>query len=288
IHDGPGIRTTVFFKGCPLACWWCHNPEGIDYENDLFFYQSKCIGCGSCIEECPQNALKYGDEVVTIDRERCDSCGRCTEVCPTGALKTAGNEVTIEEVMDEIENSTIYHDTSGGGVTLSGGEPFLQFEFIEKLIDRCKERGVHVTVDTCGDVEREKFESLMDKIDLFLFDLKVIDEELHRKYTGTSNENILNNLERLLRSGAADVILRFPLIPCITDTEENVRSILKFLAPFSGVKEVHLLPYHDVEEKYNKLGVKYNMDRNKKPAREKIEMIKKMFEEEGYKVKEGG
>jgi len=289
VHDGPGIRTTVFFKGCPLDCTWCHNPEGVDLDEDLFFYESRCIGCGSCIDVCPQDAIKKG-EVITLDRTRCDVCGRCVELCPTNALKSVGERVSVDEVMDEIESSTIYHDTSGGGVTFSGGEPFLQFGFLEELIERCDEEDIHIAIDTCGDVEPKKFDSIMDQVDLFLFDLKMIDDDVHREHTGSSNRYILRNLEKVLSRGKTEVILRIPLIPDISDTEKNLESILDFLSPFKSVKEIHLLPYHDVKEKYNRLGKEYhiNIDKGDELTRKKLERIKKMFEEEGYSVKEGG
>ncbi|MBS3782359.1 MAG: glycyl-radical enzyme activating protein [Candidatus Thermoplasmatota archaeon] len=288
VHDGPGIRTTVFFKGCPLSCPWCHNPEGIYYEDDLFFYETKCIGCGSCLVVCPQDAVKEKNEVVTLDRDKCDLCGKCASECPTTALKMVGKKVTVEEVMKEIERSTVYHDTSDGGVTLSGGEPFQQFEFMRELIDRCKEKDIHVTVDTCGHVKPDKFDSIKGKIDLFLFDLKIIDDELHKEYTGVSNNDILDNLKSLLRESDNEVIIRFPVIPGITDTEENISSILDFLSSPKRVKEIDLLPYHDVKEKYNRLGKKYVVKRTKAPSRDKVEEIKRIFESEGYRVKEGG
>lgn len=288
VHDGPGIRTTVFFKGCPLRCHWCHNPEGIEYEDDLFFHESKCIACGSCWALCPQDAIRRDGDMIKIDRDLCDLCGRCAEECPTTALKVAGKMITIEDVMDEIERSTIYHDTSAGGVTLSGGEPFQQFEFMKELIDRCKEKDIHVTVDTCGYVDPEKLDSVKDKIDLFLFDIKIIDEELHDQYTGVSNDKILKNLKSLLMEGGTEVIIRFPIIPNTTDTEENLSSILEFLSPFKGVKEIDILPYHDVKEKYNRLGKEYKFSETKSLSREKIDKIKKRFEAEGYLVKEGG
>ncbi|MEF8832235.1 MAG: glycyl-radical enzyme activating protein, partial [Candidatus Thermoplasmatota archaeon] len=214
--------------------------------------------------------------------------GKCAEECPTTALKIAGKKMTMEEVINEIERSTIYHDTSDGGVTLSGGEPFQQFEFMKELIEKCSEKDIHVTVDTCGHVDSEKFNSVNDKIDLFLFDFKIMDNELHQKYTGVTNDEILENLESALKEDDDKVIIRFPIIPGITDTEENISSILKFLSPFKGVKRIDLLPYHEVKEKYNRLGKEYKIKEMKSLSREKIEKIKRRFESEGYLVKEGG
>jgi len=288
VHDGPGIRTTVFFKGCPLNCPWCHNPEGIEYEADLFFYEAKCISCESCLVLCPQDAIEMENDTIIIDRNLCDLCGRCAEGCPTRAFKMAGKKITVEEVMDEIERSTIYHDDSDGGVTLSGGEPFQQFEFMEELIDRCKEKDIHVAVDTCGHVKPKKFDSVKNKIDLFLYDLKIMDEGLHSKYTGVVNDRILENLKTLLKEGDNEVIIRFPIIPDITDTEENINSMLEFLSDFRSVSRIDILPYHDVKEKYNSLGKEYYIKEMKAPNRERIERIKKRFEGEGYLVREGG
>ena len=288
VHDGPGIRTTVFFKGCPLNCHWCHNPEGIDSSEDLFYYDSKCIGCWNCIDVCPLDAISKEGTKIKIDRALCDVCGECVKGCPTTALQIAGKEVTVEHVMEEIRKSTIYHDTSQGGVTLSGGEPFQQFDFMRRLIERCKEEDIHVTVDTSGFVDKEKLNSIKDKVDLFLFDLKIMDDEKHREYTGVSNRPILENLKNLLEDDRSEVIIRFPLIPDITDTEENIDSILEFLSDFKSSKEIDILPYHDVVEKYNRLRREYKIEDVSMPERARVNKVKKRFEDEGYTVKEGG
>ena len=288
VHDGPGIRTTVFFKGCPLNCHWCHNPEGIDSSEDLFYYDSKCIGCWNCIDVCPLDAISKEGTKIKIDRALCDVCGECVKGCPTTALQIAGKEVTVEHVMEEIRKSTIYHDTSQGGVTLSGGEPFQQFDFMRRLIERCKEEDIHVTVDTSGFVDKEKLNSIKDKVDLFLFDLKIMDDEKHREYTGVSNRPILENLKNMLEDDRSEVIIRFPLIPDITDTEENIDSILEFLSDFKSSKEIDILPYHDVVEKYNRLRREYKIEDVSMPERARVNKVKKRFEDEGYTVKEGG
>lgn len=288
VHDGPGIRTTVFFKGCSLNCPWCHNPEGINSRNDLSYYDSKCIDCESCIEVCSQEAIKKEKSKIKISRARCDVCAECVEKCPTSALQLAGENVSVEEVMEEIRRSTIYHDTSNGGVTLSGGEPFQQLDFMKNLVQRCNDEDIHIAVDTSGYVERKKFASLKNKIDLFLYDLKFIDEEEHKKYTRVSNRPILKNLRNLFEEGQNEVIIRFPLIPEITDTEENIDAVLQFLSDFRSIKEIDILPYHSVEEKYNRLGREYNIKKVETPDRERIEEVMKKFESEGYCVKEGG
>ncbi len=288
VHDGPGIRTTVFFKGCPLSCWWCHNPEGIDESDDLFYYESKCILCGDCVEVCPEDAVKKADGKISIDREKCSLCGDCAKICPTTALKLAGKNVSVDGVMEKTEKSTVFYDTSDGGVTLSGGEPFLQFDFMKELIERCKEKDIQVTVDTCGHVDKEKFEAVLDDVDLFLYDLKLMDDDLHKRYTGITNEIILENLETLLGDNEGEAIIRLPLVGGITDTEENIEEIINFLSPFSGIKEIDLLVYHDVKEKYDKLGMDYKITSSRSVHEERVKEIKQKFKSEGYRVKVGG
>ncbi|MFP4050970.1 MAG: glycyl-radical enzyme activating protein [Thermoplasmata archaeon] len=286
VHDGPGIRTTVFFKGCPLNCWWCHNPEGISRDNDIFFYETKCIECGKCIEICPEGAITQKD-IIVIDREKCTFCGICAGNCPSGALQNTSRTVTAEEVMEEIRKSIIFYDSSDGGVTFSGGEPLLQIKFLKELIDRCIEEDIHVTLDTSGHIDPETFESIVDDIDLFLYDLKIMDNKLHKKYTGTSNDKILKNLKLLSKKGK-EVIIRFPLIPGITDTDKNIDEIIDFLSDLKNVKEIDILPYHNVEEKYKRLGREYKITELRSPDESKIDSIKKRFEKEGFFVKEGG
>lgn len=286
VHDGPGVRTTVFFKGCPLSCWWCHNPEGISLDNDIFYYETKCIECGTCIDVCPEDAIEM-DGSISIDRERCTNCGLCAERCPSDALQNTVRTVTSEDVMDEIRKSIIFYDSSDGGVTFSGGEPLLQPEFLKELIDKCNEEDIHITLDTSGYADPDTFESIVDDIDLFLYDLKIIDDDIHRKYTGTSNEMILENLKTLYKKGK-EVIIRFPVIPGITDTEENLDDIVDFLSELKHIKEIDVLPYHNVEEKYNKLGKEYKLEESRSLNEKSIQSIKEIFEKEGFFVKEGG
>lgn len=286
VHDGPGVRTTVFFKDCPLNCWWCHNPEGISLDNDIFYYETKCIGCETCIDICPEDAIEM-DGSISIDRERCTNCGLCAKKCPSGALQNTMRIVTSEEVIDEIKKSVIFYDSSDGGVTFSGGEPLMQPEFLKELIVKCREEDIHITLDTSGYADPDTFESIIDDIDLFLYDLKIVDDDLHRKYTGTSNEMILENLKTLSKRGK-EVIIRFPVIPGITDTEENLDDIVDFLFDLKHIKEIDVLPYHNVEEKYNKLGKEYKLEESRSLNEESIQDIKNRFEKEGFFVKEGG
>ena len=286
VHDGPGIRTTVFFKGCPLNCWWCHNPEGISTDNDIFFYETKCIGCGTCIEICPEDAVTQ-EETILIDKEKCTYCGICAKNCPSDALQNTRRTVTSDEVMSEIKKSIVFFDSSDGGVTLSGGEPLMQSEFLKELIKKCKEEDLHITLDTSGYIDSDTFESIIDNIDLFLYDLKIMDDEQHKKYTGTSNKKILKNLKLLSKRGK-EVIIRFPVIPGITDTDENLENIIDFLSGLKNIREIDILPYHNVEEKYKRLGKEYKLEDVKSPEESRIKDVKERFEKEGYVVKEGG
>jgi len=289
VHDGPGIRTTVFFKGCPLECWWCHNPEGMQISNEIFYYEFKCMKCQSCIDSCPLDAIIDRGDRIEIQRDKCNSCGDCIEVCPTAALQLVGKSVSVEEVIDEIRKSIIYYDTSGGGVTFSGGEPLMQPEFLMALIQGCREEKIHITLDTSGYVSSRVFGSIVDKVDLFLYDLKLISDEKHMRYTGKTNKPALENLRTLAQKGRGkDVIIRFPVIPDITDSEEDIGEIIEFISTIRGIQEVDLLPFHNVWEKYKRLGKEYKVDNNSSPSMDRLEDIKAKFEKEGFYVKIGG
>lgn len=289
IHDGPGIRTLVFFKGCPLRCWWCQNPEGLTGARSLGYFEYRCIKSGECISVCHSNALTFQGESLAIDRSACDGCELCVEACPSGALAVAGREIDADELIREIERDVLLFDNSGGGVTFSGGEPLFQPAFLKELLVRCRERGIHTALETSGQASSRVFESVIDLVDLFLFDLKLIDDGDHRKYTGVSNEFIKRNLMALVeRNRGRDVILRFPVIPGINDTERNVNEFRSFVRSLDGIGEVNLLPYHDVSEKYRRLGLSYRMDARPAPSAERLGYIKRRLEESGLKVKIGG
>ena len=238
--DGPGIRTTVFFKGCNLRCKWCHNPESQSFEKQMMFYKDKCTGCGKCREVCP-NHLK-----------KCDFCGKCELYCPADARKVCGREYTSDEVFAEVIKDKAFYDNSGGGVTFSGGECMLQLDFLCEILEKCKAAGIHTAVDTAGNVPWESFEKILPFTDLFLYDIKAFGAELHRKGTGVSNELILENLKNL--SGRADVIVRIPVIGGYNDNDEEIRQIVDFLKQIKIIK-AELLPYHAMgEHKYTALG----------------------------------
>lgn len=286
IYDGPGIRTLVFFKGCPLKCIWCQNPEGLIPYPQLSYYDRLCIHCHTCIDICPNNVIRHSaEDVHIIDRDLCNICGKCVELCPSGALNIIGKEVTVEDLVKEIQKDVIYFDSSDGGVTFSGGEPLFQPRFLYESLKKCKELGIHTAVETSGYASSEVFKQISNYVDLFLYDIKIIDEHSHVMYTGVSNKQILSNLRFLASTGRGkDVIIRVPLIPTITDTDKNIEEIINLLSSLNCIEEVHLLPFHDVYEKYKNLGVPYKMHIHKPPSIEKIKSIKKRFEERGFTV----
>lgn len=290
INDGPGVRITVFFKGCPLSCRWCHNPESISFKSEKLYNRSKCIGCGSCVAVCSENALTLttSGEIIT-DFSRCILCGKCTEVCPTKAVEMSGRDYTENELMDLIMKETHIIDNSGGGVTFSGGEPLMHPKELKNLLIICGKAGIHSAVDTSGHVKSSILEDILPHTDLFLYDLKLMNSEKHRKWTGVNNELILMNL-RLISDKGKDYQIRMPLIEGVNCNEENIRETLTFLC---GLKNrpsaVGLLPYHNIAlKKFEKLGRNYHEEGMKKPSDNKVNLIKNLFEQHGFKVNIGG
>ena len=250
VHDGDGIRTTVFLKGCPLRCVWCHNPEGLEAAPALAFYQEKCINCGACADVCNCHQVA---ETHTYSRENCAVCGRCAEVCPRLALEVEGRRYTVEALLPELLADRVFYETSGGGVTLSGGECLMQADFCGELLEALKKEGIHTAVDTCGFVPWAAFEKVLPCTDVFLYDLKAVDEAVHRRCTGQPNGLILENLRRLDDLGKA-VEIRIPYVPGYNDGElPAMAELLQSLRCLTGVR---LLPYHNyVESKYRALGI---------------------------------
>lgn len=254
LHDGPGIRTTVFFKGCPLSCYWCHNPETMNYKNDLLFHSEQCADCLNCVELCPKNCLQESSGKVVFDSSECDCCGICVENCITGALRWSAYTVSDSDIIDEISKDRLFYEASGGGVTLSGGEPVLQDKLCYEIAINCKKRGIHVALDTSGCASESKFLDLISVVDLVLFDIKLIDETSHKKYTFLSNKQILNNF-KLLTQLKKEIIVRVPLIPKITDTVENLKAIEAFVRNHSKTIEIQYIPFNYLlAEKYKRIG----------------------------------
>jgi len=278
-HDGPGIRTTVFFKGCSLQCLWCHNPESIPFHPAVSFHRERCIGCGRCFEACPVSAHRLDDTGRHIlDRALCTGCLRCTETCYSEALTGIGHELSDEELMHSLESDRPYYESSGGGVTFSGGECMTQVDFLAEVLRRCREKGIHTAVDTAGNVPWSSFLKILDSTDLFLYDVKAADAAVHEKLTGSGNVRILENLGRLCTIGKR-VIVRIPFVPEANGGE--MEGIAGFLSGLS-VERVELLPYHRLGEgKYEALDQEFGTVRYAIPAEEEIRSALRQFERHG-------
>lgn len=279
-EDGPGVRTTVFFQGCPLRCLWCSNPESQKPVRQLAHRAPICVRCGRCIESCPQQALSVRDGAVAIDRARCVVCGTCVSACPSHAMFFYGEEKTLDAVCEEVLRDAGYYRESGG-VTCSGGECLLQADFVAALFRRCRDDGIHTALDTCGQFAPEAFERVRDVTDLVLFDLKHMDPEKHRAYTGADNALILRNLERCVRSGC-EVFIRIPVIPGYNDSEENLRATADFIRDLDPALHVDLLPYHRFGEgKYKMLDLPYPLEGVKAPGEAQMQAYRQIFLDRG-------
>jgi pyruvate formate lyase activating enzyme len=285
LHDGPGLRTTVFLKGCPLSCLACHNPEGQRAAPELLFRPDRCTACGDCVPACPHGAISLVEGGVRVDWDRCELEGACVEVCLPGALEMAGEKRTVQEIVDILENDRLYFDESKGGVTLSGGEPFSQPDFLRSILLSCGERDLPVVLDTCGHVEPEIFQELAPLASHLLFDLKVLDEERHEMYTGVHNRWILENLKWVANGQKPALTVRIPLIPGVNDDEANLRDTAEFLARLKAHPPVDLLPYHRLGvDKYDRTGRKYQLSDVEPPREEVIEVAVRVLEEAGLEV----
>ena len=262
MYDGPGVRTLVFFKGCPLRCKWCSNPEGLERKYQIMFKPTTCVSCGSCVPVCPQkiHSISSSGEHI-IDRSiDCIGCGQCVEACVPDALKVAGEQVPISELLEYVEQDRAFYDQSGGGVTLGGGEVTAQPEAAINLLQACKQEGLHTAIETCGYTKKETILRFAEYVDLFLFDLKHIDPDRHFELTGVRNEMILENLEELIMN-RNHVKVRMPMLKGINDSEAEIRGVIEFLKPFREFKNfegIDLLPYHKLGvNKYVQLGMDY-------------------------------
>ena len=291
LQDGPGIRTTVFVKGCPLQCRWCHNPEMINpcnevWCNEVWYNAVRCTSCGECIEVCSVSAIKGYKEEREIDRDACTSCMECVEVCPNHAMSAVGREITIEDALKEIQKDVAFYRHDGGGATISGGELALQSNFTTELLKECQTHLIHTTLDTCGYVNWDTLSQIAKHADLILFDIKHMDPVRHKLETGVSNKLILGNVKRL--ASVADVRIRVPVIPGFNDSEDEFREIAEFMVS-NNLNHIDLLPYHAYAEgKYKRLGKKYEFAGTQSPTEEHMQNLKTMFESYGLEVTIGG
>jgi pyruvate formate lyase activating enzyme len=273
IKDGPGIRTTVFLKGCPLHCWWCHNPESQAVGFELMLRPDRCIACGACVEVCPNGAVVNRDGAMITNPEQCQDCLSCVDVCHAEARSAVGRTMTVTELMTEIMKDAVFYEESGGGVTFSGGEPLLQSEFLYEVLRQCKAREIHTAVDTTGFAKQSDLLKIAALTDLFLYDVKLMDDEAHRKYTGVSNRIILENL-KLLSAQHGNILVRIPVIPGVNDQPENMRATGEFLAGLSGVRGVSLLAYHKTGvEKYRRMAMPYRLPDTEPPSSEAMNQL---------------
>jgi pyruvate formate lyase activating enzyme len=289
IHDGPGIRTTVFLKGCALACWWCHNPESQAPGPELILHHGRCIRCGACVAACERGAASLGAEGPAADRERCAGCDAlaCASACVADAREVVGRVMTVEQVLEAVVRDEPFYEASGGGVTLSGGEPLFQGEFTAALLAGLKARGLHTALDTCGHAPWALLDRLRGDVDLFLYDVKLVDDERHRRYTGVSNRRILENLRALAGAGHR-IVLRFPVIPGVTDDEDNLRAVAGLAAGLPGLAGVELLGYHRIGvHKYARLGRPYRLPDVDVPTRARLDAVASLFAAAGATVSGG-
>lgn len=291
INDGPGIRTTIFMKGCPLSCVWCHNPEGLSSRKQKLYTKKKCIGCRTCVENCPQKALTLTPDGIVTDSSLCNLCGTCAEVCPAMAMEISGTEYSIDYLMGEIEKETVFMDRSEGGVTFCGGEPLLHPDMLLELLHRCGELGIHRVVDTTLHAKPETVREVMEHTELFLVDLKHMDSDKHKLYCGVSNELILSNLRMIADAGHAFHI-RIPLIEGVNADEDNITRSAAFLASLPWkYHTVNLLLYHDIgKNKHEKLGTVYNPNHYPMatPSEETVQRCKDIFSKYNINVIIGG
>ena len=295
LQDGPGIRTTVFLKGCPLKCAWCHNPENISAQAQVIVFKERCVRCGACRKVCPQQnrtgasvnseGLAGGDPGEV---SRCLACGACVQACPTGARTLVGHRMRVPEVLEEIMADRIFYDDSQGGVTFSGGEPLAQVEFLRAALVECRRRGVHTVVDTCGFAALESLLSLAPLVDLFLYDVKFVNEARHLEFCGASNRVILENL-RALADTRARIWIRVPIIPGVNDSAGEVGAVAEFIASLPAVQQVNLLPYHRIGmHKFQRLGQEYRLPELAPPSAEQMGTVAARFHAAGLKTQVGG
>lgn len=291
IHDGDGIRTTVFFKGCRLKCVWCHNPETQNYKKELLSDEEKCVGCGACAAVCPNGAVSMCDGKAVTNREKCIVCGKCIDVCNLNLREIAGDEYSVSDLVKELKKDEMFYEESGGGVTLSGGEVMTaDMDYVEELVKKLHRMGISVMIDTCGQAPYGNFERILPYVDAFLYDIKTMDNEIHKRYMGAGNEVILGNLEKLSQAGAR-IYIRIPTIKEVNGNEEAMKAIISWLQEKNiHAAKVNLLPYHNTGSgKYPKVGMCYEGNDLHAPGKEEMNHFVELFQQAGYhNVKIGG
>lgn len=287
-EDGPGIRTVVFLKGCPLHCAWCHSPQSQDGLTPvLSFYEARCIGCGACLKACPNGAQTILNDKKVINRKRCTLCGRCVETCPTSALEFTGRWQSVAEVMAIVRRDAAYYKSSGGGVTFSGGEPLMQPEFLAAMLRECRREGFHTVIETSGFAPRPVIERILPLIDLFLYDVKHMDASRHLALIGVDNKLILQNLRRISESGAS-IWVRLPLIPGINDGENNLSAVADFVRGMPGIEKVSLLPYNVAAgARYLEIGKTFALEGLKAQPKEELKKLVEIFTRAGLSAEAG-
>jgi pyruvate formate lyase activating enzyme len=288
VHDGDGIRTLVFLKGCPLSCTWCQNPESMSRQPELWTLSHRCIDCNICIETCPTGALSRSDNGIQIDRDACTLCGDCVGTCYAGAMNMVGRYLTVDELFAEIERDRPFYETSGGGITFSGGEPTLQPDFLKAMLVKCKENGLSTAIETCGAASWETLSGLLEHLDLVLTDIKHMDPAAHKQLTGSSNERILENIRNLDDAGMR-LRLRMPLVPSLNDSDENLHATADFVRSLKNVERFDLLPYHRLgEPKWEQLNRCYALHGTPPPNKEHVHRCADLFKDAGIPISVGG
>ncbi|MBA7639467.1 4-hydroxyphenylacetate decarboxylase activating enzyme [subsurface metagenome] len=289
VHDGPGIRTTVFMKGCSLQCRWCSNAESMSPEPELGVIRERCNNCGKCLKVCPEEAIRFDDDgVIQFNRDKCSACGECVAVCSPGALTIYGKQVTVEDVFKEVIRDKSFYESSGGGITVSGGEPLRQADFVAALLQRCRQAGISTCLDTCGYATPDKLKKVLAFTDYVLYDIKHMDADRHRQFTGLPNDLILNNAKVVVASGIP-MLCRIPLIKSVNDTRRNITETAQFLKMLGNGIAVEILPYHRLGiGKYQTLDKPYPGEAFTPPSPEEIESARRIFEEYGVPCTAGG
>lgn len=289
LHDGPGIRTTVFFKGCPLKCLWCHNPESHKRTPQLLYYREKCIGCGACVKACPKGSVELIGGRAVNNRSLCNGCGRCVDVCPAKAREISGKAMSFEAIMEALRSDQMFYEASGGGVTFSGGEPLVWPEMVTALAEACRAEGIHTAIETSGYGEWDRVCPVFQSVHFVIMDLKAVDSELHRKLTGVSNETILANARRVCHTLKKPMLLRIPVVPGCNDSEKNIRETGEFIKNMLAPElPVQLLPYHDLgTAKEEQLEWEHVQD-FAIPEEDHMQRLKKILEAMGLNIQIGG